>query len=292
MPYNNSFVKFLAKCGYAVIGCSTRSELNIETAEQGNADGDLTHSVAFSCYKGLWEYMTTEFNLDKSGAYVVGLSSGGLMTTLLPQLKPFPIKCAASLAGSVDIFSNMRICDGDLDNFWFEMLGMNYPGLPDGLSSSGRMQVVDAAVKTFVLNNIDKFKGVNPFWFNGSLDVADFIDKYFDTINYTSNLESNSQLVSIVNGARINYSAPLKIWHAIDDANVPIAMSRFFRKMVLNGGGLCYLREFPADCGGHDAIGVDTYSGDYPKMDYTTPFGETINVAVAWGEVVDWFNRW
>lgn len=213
------------------------------------------------------------------------------MTILLSQLKTIPIKAAASFAGSVDIFSNMRICDGGLDRFWLEMLGMSYPTLPTGLSSAGRMQVVDADVKSFMLQNIKRFSGVNPFWMNGDLPVASFIDKYFDTINYTAQLESNADLVSIVDSARVSLSIPLKIWHAIDDVNVPIAMSRFFQKMVQNGGGMCYLREFPADCGGHHAVGVDTDSG-YPVMNYTTPFGETIEVAVAWGELVDWFERW
>jgi hypothetical protein len=140
--------------------------------------------------------------------------------------------------------------------------------------------------------NLDLFKYYNPFFFNSDLKDSDYVDLYFSVANNTSAIEGNSSLVSLINSHKVHLEVPLKIWHAVDDASVPIAISRFYVKMVKNGGGICLLREFPSGCGGHYAVGNTDHETGIPMTDYTTPFGETLNVPVAYAELVDWFNRW
>ena len=289
LPYNTRYLEFLAKCGYAVIGCSTLSDKYANARD----DGDFPSPLAHSCYYNLWKYMTSEFNLDKTGAYIFGYSAGGMNTILLTQSKQIPIKAAAVLAGSVDLFCNMRILADYVNERFFELVGLPNTDLPTGLATDGiRMHVIDPSVKALILANKDKFTGRNPFNFNSDLDYWTFFDRYADVNNYTTQLINDTTLNEIIDGARTYFNTPIKIWHAVDDSNVPIQMSRWWRELVMNGGGLCYLREFPAGCGAHYAVG---YTGDEsltPMVDYLTPFNETANIPVAYAEMVDWFNRY
>ena len=289
LPYNTRYLEFLANCGYAVIGCSTFTDKYSAQRD----DGDFPSPLAHSCYFNLWEYMTSEFNLDKSGAYIFGYSAGGMNTILLSQSKQIPIKAAAVLAGSVDLVSNMRILADYCNEHFFELIGLPNTELPTGLAADGvRMHVMDSSVKSLILANKEKFTGRTPFNFNGDLDYWAFFDRYADVQNYTANLINDTVLNGLVDGAKTFFNMPIKIWHAIDDTNVPIQMSRWWRKMVMNGGGLCYMREFPSGCGAHYAVG---YTGDEsltPMVNYLTPFGETISTPVAYAEMVDWFKRW
>ena len=237
--------------------------------------------------------MTEEFNLDKTGAYIFGYSAGGMNTILLTQAKQIPIKACAVLAGSVDSISNMRILADYCNEFYFSLIGLPNTDLPTGLAADGvRQHVMDGTVKSLIVANKDKFIGGNPFCYNSDIDYWQFFDTYADVANNTSTLRNNTTLTNIVAGARVFFPTPIKIWHAVDDTNVPIQMTRWWRQMVMNGGGLCYLRELPSGCGAHYAVG---YTGDEsrtPMVDYLTPFGETINIPVAYAEMVDWFKRW
>ena len=122
------------------------------------------------------------------------------------------------------------------------------------------------------------------------MDKVGFITQMLDTGNISTNMEANATLVAFVAASTRLISCPVKIWHAIDDDAVPIATSNWFRQMVRNGGGECYVREFPADCGKHHAV---DNAASAPTTNYITPLGDAVNgIAVAYAELVDWFNRW
>lgn len=289
LPYNTSYLKFLAKCGYAVIGCSTFSN----EYRNANDDGNFPTPLAMSCYENLWKYMTNGYNLDKSKAYIFGYSAGGMDTILVSQSKVLPIRAAASLAGSVDLICNMRILADYCNEFFYKQIGMGVVDLPTGLAEDGvRMHPMKESVTQQILDNWDKFVGYNPFCFNSDLDYKAFLGEYSKLTNNTESLKNNQIINELVSKAKVYYKMPIKFWYAIDDTNVPIQLARWWQTMVRNAGGLCYMREFPANCGAHYAVG---YTGDdslTPKVDYVTPFGETINAPVAYAEMVDWFKRW
>jgi hypothetical protein len=102
-------------------------------------------------------------------------------------------------------------------------------------------------------------------------------------------LEDSDELTSLVSKAAKVQPFPYKIWHAVDDDAVPIGEVRMYKMMVDNGGGLCYLREFPSGCGGHHAVDDDAKA---PTTMYKCSDGDEMNIPVAYAELVDWFNQW
>lgn len=289
LKYNATYIDFLVKCGYAVIGCFSQASLNW----RNDNELDVPSSLCMSAYQGMWDYLTSLYNIDKTGAYVFGYSAGGAETILLSQMKTIPIRCSASLAGTVDAICNMRILTGaGANNDVFERFGLTYSTLPGGLSSNGAMRPVDSDIKEYLMGHLENIKPYNALTFHSTLDYSAFEDRFMDIRARTQELEADTTLNNLFNSAKVNLNTPLKIWHAIDDVNVPIQLSRWYAKMVQNGGGICFLREFPSGCGAHYAVG---YTGDTsltPMTNYETPYGETVNVPVAYAEMVEWFRKW
>ena len=86
---------------------------------------------------------------------------------------------------------------------------------------------------------------------------------------------------------KIICTVPVKIWHAIDDDNVPYAMSKYYVQMIHRAGGYAKLRTIPANNGQHGCFSVNG-----PQTNYVTSLGEEIAVPVCFAELVDWFNKW
>lgn len=288
LPYNGAYMEFLANCGYAVIGCSTVSELYPSVP-----DADLCHTLGFACIHSLWDYMHKMYNLADE-AFIFGFSAGGMYTLMLSEQNTIPIRAAASLAGTIDMFANMRACIKEVNQRWLTLLGITGLTFSNNyMSSQGSQMPVDSDVRTFILSNIDKFAGFNPFWYGSDIDRSAFLTAFFAIKNETSALAANSTLQGIVDAASVYRKAPIKFWYAVDDPQVPIQLARWYCAMVKRGGGIAILREISANHGGHQAPGYtgDT-SGTIPMTNYVTRYGDTINVPVAYAEMVDWFNQW
>lgn len=289
LPYNGAYMEFLANCGYAVIGVSTLTELYPSVTY----DGDLCHPLGFACWHSLWDYMKKMYNLADE-AYVFGYSGGGMYTLMLSEQNTIPIRAAASLAGTIDMFSNMRACINELNQKWIDLLGIDLTITGYGyISTQGSQKPVDSYFKTYVLAHLDEFAGYNPLFYGSDIDRSAFITRFFDINNETSVLAADSTLQGVVDAARVYRKAPIKFWHAVDDTSVPIQMARWYVQMVKRGGGIAILREISEGHGGHYALGYtgDT-SGAIPMTDYVTRYGDTINVPIAYAEMVDWFNQW
>lgn len=287
LPYNGAYMEFLANCGYAVIGVSTLTELYPSVTY----DGSLCHPLGFACIHSLWDYMHKMYNLANE-AFIFGYSGGGMYTLMLSEQNTIPIRAAASLAGGIEMFGNMRACINELNQKWLDLLGIDLTLTNYGyLSSQGSQMPVDAYVKTYVLSHLDEFAGFNPFWYGSDIDRSAFISRFFDVKNETSVLAADTTLQGIVDAARVYRKAPIKFWYAVDDPQVPIQLARWYCAMVKRGGGISILREISANNGGHHAPG---YTGDnlVPMTNYVTRYGDTINVPVAYAEMVDWFNQW
>ena len=288
LQYNDKYIRFLSKCGYAVIGCYSQSSLYIH-----NDDTDVPSALTMSCYQSMWKYLTSLYNIDKSGAYIFGFSSGGKVAVFLSQIKTIPIKCAASLSGGLDIVANMRVLTAaGCNEGIFDRFGISHGTLPPALSDSGYMGIVNSDIQQSILDNIDTIKSYNAFSYHSNLDYRAFLEEFMSIPANTSSIASNQTLQNLTKDAFVILDAPLKLWHAVDDANVAIQMVRWYVRMVRNGGGTCFLREFPAGCGRHYAVGYTGDESNTPMVDYDTPFGETINIPVAYAEMVDWFKRW
>lgn len=284
--YNGAYMEFLANCGYAVIGCSTVAELYPSVV-----DADLCHPLGFACIHSMWDYMHKMYNLADE-AYIFGYSAGGMYTLMLSEQNTIPIRAAASLAGTVDMFANIRATIKEVTQRWLTLLGIDDLTVTnDYISSQGSQMPVDSAVRTFILSNIDKFAGFNPFWYGSDIDRSAFLTEFFAIKNETSALAANSTLQGIVDAASVYRKAPIKFWYAVDDPQVPIQLARWYVQMVKRGGGIAIMREVSENHGGHHAPG---YTGDntIPMVNYVTRYGDTVNVPVVYAEMVDWFNQW
>lgn len=216
-----------------------------------------------------------------------GKSAGGLNTIMLSQFGVIPIKAAGNLAGSIDIFTDMRIMGSwDLSNNPF----LHRIGLTDADITTPGNSSTDIE---YLQDNSDKIIGYNPFWFNSSglseEDRKTLIQRIMvDGIN-TPTIESDETYQNIVDKITVHLRIPMKWWHAVDDVNVPIATTRAYQRAVRRGGGIFYIREFPAGCGAHHAVDNDPSA---PTTEYTHDNGVTVTLPVAYAEMLDWFKMW
>ena len=292
LAYNKDYLEFIAKNGFVVIGCSTTTELY----SQQYRDADIATPLAYSAYVELFRYITSIFNVDENNVSVFGYSGGGIMANMLGRLQPFKISCIASLAGSLDYVTNGRVItpmDGDANIFGNTLNAIPTTNQPDYFSTSG----IHGIINEFMIQRFIEYKenicGLSPLFMGlCGIDIEDFMQELYSTYDATENYDNNTELQTLVSNGRIVCNVPIKIWHAIDDANVAYAISKMYVDMIHRAGGYAKLRTFPVGCGQHNAVGNSTNTTDVPFMNYTTVFGESINIPVAYGELVDWFRKW
>lgn len=286
-PLYLELLKNVAKGGYIVADCSSLSSFyynNDEGTTRAVVDANYPEPIAWECYHKLYLYLTRRWNIDESRVYVFGKSAGGLNTIMLSQMGILPIKAAASLAGSVDVITNMRVMDSGPNNInpFLHRIGMTDANL------SG--QIVGTGDADYLVSHSQDLAGFNPLWFKTvGIDKETQIRRCIaDGLN-TSTIENDTALQNAVSAASTSLRIPIKWWQAVDDVNVPIGTTRMYQKMVRNGGGIFEIREFPAGCGAHHAV---DNAPNAPTTSYTHRNGITVTLPVAYAEVLDWFNLW
>ena len=268
------FLKFVRDNGYAVCDCSGRTYL------YKNSGNSKATNVAWTCYVNMYEFIINQFNVRKDGVYVFGKSAGGMFSALSAYQSQIPIKCIGGLAPSLSYLgTDMRYTSATDLNYALSIHGCPSPSVSNSLSGTND--------KTYVLDNISRFYGYDPFTLGTILNPSDVLTAMYTTT--FTNYDNNTALHNLVDTAAKYMKVPMKIWHAVDDDAVPIQTSRMYAGMVKNGGGICYVREFPANTGRHHAVDDDTNA---PTCDYTTKYNGTTNIPVAYAELVDWFNSW
>lgn len=289
--YYEHWGKFLAKCGYIVADCCSISSL-YGINGGGVRDCNTPTNLAMSCYLGLYKTVCNRFNVDTKNVFMYGHSAGGLLTTIFGFTRMIPLKAIAGHAPSTELVSNMRVLTPAIDqNFFLHQIGLD----DANIQGANALLAPDADAKAYYIAHASALIGYNPFTMGSDIDNATLVDKILSVAYSTSGYESSADLVSLVHNAHKVNLCPMKIWHSVDDTNVPIAESRFFRDIIRNAGGICYVREFPNGSGGHGAVGGNSQNPNAlaPKTNYTTRLGETVeNIPVAYAEMVDWFNSY
>lgn len=281
----DQWVTFMAKNGFAVADCSTLTSYYGIGASAASPQDDINvpNNLSLSCYTNLYNYIARNYNIRTDGVYIYGKSAGGMNSALLSNLQPFKVRAVGGLAPSLDFYNNMRYITSQRNiEFAFAQLGIDLRG--DGAFF---LNAVSAEEKAIMMSSISKIAGFNPIMMHSDMDAESYYDISLSTP--WEQMNSNSAIPASIEGAHKIQCAPMKIWHAIDDPAVPIIISRMYQKMVQNGGGVCFLREFPADCGQHFAV---DRAENAPRVDYLCKNGEVINIPVAYAELVDWFNQW
>lgn len=275
----DTYVRFLCANGYAVADCSALTSYTTGDIRDINAP----NALAYACYTGLYKYIVEHYNVEKE-VYIFGKSSGGMNSVLLSYLHPFPIKACAGLAPSLDFFENMRIISNAPDiNYAFKELGIttNY-------SASNPMYTLNDSQINTLISYIPQMQGYNPMLFNTVGLDYDKLYKWFLKLSFSDFTQKDNIGTYIGNAAKVQ-PFPYKIWHAVDDVNVPIISSYIYQALVRNAGGLCIIRELPAGTGAHHAVDNDAKA---LKTNYLCKNGQTINIATAYAEMVDWFDQW
>ena len=280
--YYADYIKYVTANGYAVCDCCALTSAFASISEKTDGDAAQHTPLYLSAVVNLYKYLMRNYNLRQDGIYVYGKSAGGMMALTLAQLDVLPVRCAAGLAPSVDIFADMRVMNAVPTTLWFELLGLTPPKL-NGYNFTGDEQ-------QWILSNISRFIGWNPMWYNSiNLNIPALLSEMLATDNTTSGIEGNAKITELTDAAQIILKKPYKIWQAVDDANVPIATSRLYHKMCRNANSPCYLRELPSGCGQHKAV---DRAENAPRVDYQTKYGGIINMPIAYAEMLDWFERW
>jgi acetyl esterase/lipase len=304
--------QFLAKCGYAVIDVCTDSyytfvNYNYGTgASSGGYASNFPTPLAYECWSKVVEYCLDTYNLDPNEIYVIAKSSGGLnCVNFMNKFSGVKIKASALVAGSIDIFCNIRASyQGSINNFLMQIGCLN----PDVHAQNIGVGPVNSDDKTYFEDNEAKIQAFNPILakMSRNFDAHAFMEAVLAGIYSSTNpnagddspLYDNAELSAMVGQCSVHNVVPVKIWHAVDDDNVPFTQSRWYVEMCKRGGSQAELRSWPAENGRHyfdsfvahdDGTGT-TYTPTL--ICYITPFGESVQANPVYAEIVDWFNRW
>lgn len=301
---------FLAKCGYCIIDCCTDTFYTNRTFNSGDVARASNYPTgnAWVCYSELVKFVVDNFNVDPNAFYIAGKSAGGMNAiSFANKFSNIKINAIGLMAPGIDVWMNMRVMYASGNNDFLAKIGCDNPQTTWGLGGGGGVGSAATAQKTYVLQYKDLINLYNPFMthvsenFDKDLWVNELLDKgMFQSRESgdTTPLDTNSELIAMVDESSIYMKSPLKIWHAIDDNAVPFTESKWFVQMCKNGGSYALIRQWPANQGKHyfdrfiegdDGTGT-TYTP--PMVNYVTKFGETISANPVYCELIDWFNRW
>lgn len=304
--------QFLAKCGYAVIDVCTDSYYTFVNydygtgASYGGYASNFPTPLAYECWSKVVEYCLDTYNLDPDNIFVISKSSGGLnCINFINKFSGVKIKAAAMIASSIDIFCNIRASYvGSINNFLMQIGCLN----PNVHQMNIGVGAVNPEDKAYFETNEAKIQAYNPILakMSNNFDAHQFMEAVLNGIYSTehpntgddSPMYDNMELSAMVGACSVHSDVPTKMWHAVDDDNVPFTQSRWYKEMCVRGGSHVELRQWPALTGRHyfdsfvphdDGTGV-TYTPTL--IDYTTQFGEIVQANPVYAEIVDWLNRW
>jgi alpha-beta hydrolase superfamily lysophospholipase len=248
------------------------------------------------CIINLVKFLTENYNIKDDGIYIYGKSSGGFITHYLAQTQSLKIKAAASLAPALSPMVSLPYHLGQgfktTVNTEAVMAGVNE-------TFTGASQFYSGE-KSYVLDNVKKWRQIDAFFLGTDLSdeqVENIVGACYNAGNASSDrlkitdvsIDSNTTTTDILNNAKRWVPCPTKIWIAADDTTVYHDNSKMFVEMAQRAGSPCYLRSLPANTGKHHAVDTDTNA---IKTTYQTKYGGSVQVPVAYAEMVDWFNRW
>lgn len=301
---------FVVNNGYAVCDCSGLTNADHHKGETGYSEysGDQGAEDVFfapsfiSCINDLVKHITANYNVKDDGVYIYGKSSAGYTLHMLTQTQGLRIKAAASLAPAITTLANLKhyithqytpTCRA------FRQLGLTEPTGTWGSADSGDMKLI--------LDNIHTLRQIDPFFVGTDLtddQVADLVEAvygtdpnnvqngkfYYEILTNTNSQYYDADCTAILDAAVTHVSVPTKIWVASDDTAVSYSDALMYVEMAQRGGSQCYMRRMPSGKGGHHSVDTDSNA---PKVTYQPKYSATsVNIPVAYAELVDWFNQW
>lgn len=288
----DSLFDFICDNGYAIACCSGLTDYWMDSAnnpycEQNdckkNSKWNATVAAAFLA---LYDYVEKTYNVRNDGVRVFGKSSGGMGSVWFSGMQPIKVRCAGLLAPSTFMCgSDMRwgFVSVNVQKQWQLMLGC--PNYADFTSNS--KITANSADAALLVANVPYYKQWEPFTIMSDIDLSGLMTECAKV--EWNQYDATPAITSLLSGKKKDCPAPIKIWQAQDDEVIDWGETNLFVSLVNGNNGLCELRQMPSGTGKHHSVDTDANA---PKCDYETPYNGTVNIPVAYAELVDWFNRW
>ena len=290
----DSLLEFICKCGFAVVDCSGLTSYwmdgdnNPYASDSNCKKNSKWQPTSYSAYCNLYDYIINNYNVSTDGVYIFGKSAGGMGANLLASSQPFPIRAAGGLAPTMSLnCADMR--HGYVSNKvlkqWLLMFGVaNYDQI---VSQNGAEIQVGSNDLDILLAGVPNFIGYDALTANSDIDLETLTQAMYSVS--ISAYGTTPAIQAIFASGHKEQSCPYKIWLAQDDSVIPWSIAQYYKEIVKAGNCVFELRQMPSGTGGHHSVDTDANA---PKCDYVTPYGGTVNIPVAYAELVDWFNRW
>ena len=279
-------LEFVAKNGYAVCDCCGMSD-KYSIGNLTPPISDARHNLmSISCYCNLYKFLIKNYNLMEDGCFMFGKSNGGIATTFMSLAQPIPIIASAGLAPSISIIESLRYTRGGSLQYWTDRLGLDIDC--SNVATQTYLYSVESSnqnIVNYLKANANVFSRIDPFIMQTDIDANQIATAFF-AHGY---LEANQEVEQIISNSKKWQTCPMKIFHALDDQSVPYQISRWYIDMCKKINSSCFLRTIPSGLGGHHAVDTSSLA---PKVNFTTKFGETVEIVVTYAELVEWFNRW
>ena len=287
---HGTLLQFFCKNGYAVADCTgITAYFGLSTSDHyvSGLEDSKNNPLLLACYGALLNYIGRKYNIDTTNVYVLAKSAGGLVATQLGYNANFRVRAIANLAPALcQVGQSFRVTSLTPMKFWLERFGIDTTGY-DEMSRQERLALIESHISAFV--------GFDPMFEGTGIDFASAVHQMFthDDVSGATNIgnayANDDVLMAMFDSASKFQPVPMKIWHAPDDASVPILWSQKYVAMVGRNNGVCYLRQMPTGTGGHYSVD----EGDNaPKTTYLCDNGDTVEITVAYAEALQWFRKW
>lgn len=284
------FGYFLAE-GYAVFDTYGHSNFVTPDATKPRVYGNPDN---MACYSAGYKWVIDNYNIRTDGVYVSGKSLGGSPAMNITFGKcGIPVKACGLMAPGLNfVRKGFGYNQGDR---YENAQAFGLTDYTDALGGSGTIASVLARESFQNLMNAqyEKFCAWVPFWENtdGVLNnKADFLASAYLGVEGTDVSTGDGDVTRWANYSK-HCDVPIKIWCAVDDANVPYRANYNFVHMLKNGGSMAELRTLKSGTGGHSAMNFTEETAE--KIgDVMTATGVVISgVTAAYYELIQFFRR-
>lgn len=291
---------FIVNNGYAFCCCCGNTS---KYPSLGEPYGFMTVPASV---KSMVEHITSNFNVSKD-VYIYGKSSGGFVCVLPSLLESMNVRAAAALAPALSTMVSLQ----HHANTYTSIAQAEVSQFVSGATITTSFRS-DSTQTGYITNNIDKFRQLDPFFMGTDMsddEVRTVVQAMYNktgsggfyylnmsnVASYTTGEISantgSTEADEILDSASRIVPCPIKIWVARDDGTVFLGNSYLFTQMARRAGQPCYLRMLPSGKGAHHATDATSGTIEMP-VTLQTKYGGSMETAIAFAEMVDWFNQW